>query len=289
MLRRFPYLELIRPPNVATALADVLAGFAVGGLENGRALPWLLTATSCLYAGGITLNDVFDRDLDRRERPERPIPSGRVTTASASIFGASLLAAGTVAAFLAGRTAGSIALAIVGFVLVYDWWGKHRPVIGPLNMGLCRGLNVLLGMAAVPAAMRVSWPVAGIVVAYIAAVTLVSRGEVLGGARRVIAAALALLAGVLAALTALSATAPGSKIAGLALTGLLAWRVGPAFWRAWQQPAAGPIRHAVVTGVLSLVLVDAVIAAVYTGMIYCLALLATALLAGRLARSFAVT
>src|SRR5688572_33429172 len=99
MLRRFrfPYLELIRPPNVATALADVLAGFAVGGLENGRALPWLLAATACLYAGGITLNDVFDRDLDRRERPERPIPGGRVTTASASIFGASLLGAGTVA------------------------------------------------------------------------------------------------------------------------------------------------------------------------------------------------
>ena len=69
-----PYLELMRPANVATALADVLAGYAVAGLGNPRALPWLLLSTACLYAGGVVLNDFFDRDVDRLERPERPIP-----------------------------------------------------------------------------------------------------------------------------------------------------------------------------------------------------------------------
>ena len=72
------YLELVRPANVATALADVLAGYAVAGLGN-PGLGWLLLSTACLYAGGVVLNDVFDRDLDRIERPERPIPSGRVS------------------------------------------------------------------------------------------------------------------------------------------------------------------------------------------------------------------
>ena len=55
------YLELLRPANVTTALADVLAGFAVAGLLNQAALPWLLLATACLYGGGIVLNDEIGR------------------------------------------------------------------------------------------------------------------------------------------------------------------------------------------------------------------------------------
>src|SRR6186713_1838216 len=85
------YLELVRPANVATALGDVLAGFAVAGLGNPGALPWLLVSTACLYAGGVVLNDVFDRNVDAVERPERPLPSGRVAVSHASAVGAGLL------------------------------------------------------------------------------------------------------------------------------------------------------------------------------------------------------
>jgi hypothetical protein len=63
----------------------------------------------------------------------------------------------------------------------------------------------------------------------------------------------------------------------------------PAFWQAGRDLTAGSARKAVRTGVLSLVLVDAVIAAAYADMIYCLAVLSTALLAWWLARAFAVT
>ena len=108
------YLELVRPANVATALADVLAGFAVAGLVERPALPWLLVATACLYAGGIVLNDVFDRRLDAVERPERPIPSGRVPARRAAWFGAALLAAGVLAASLVTREAAVVAGLIVG-------------------------------------------------------------------------------------------------------------------------------------------------------------------------------
>src|ERR1041385_8386665 len=83
----WPYLQLMRPPNLVTANADVLAGFAVAGLPRFDLLPWLLVATTCLYAGGVVLNDVFDARLDACERPERPIPSGRVAVRSAAVFG----------------------------------------------------------------------------------------------------------------------------------------------------------------------------------------------------------
>ena len=52
---------LLDPANVATALADVLAGFAIAGLGNRHSARLLCAGDRRLYAGGIVLNDVFDR------------------------------------------------------------------------------------------------------------------------------------------------------------------------------------------------------------------------------------
>ena len=106
------YLELLRPANVVTAIADVLAGYAVAGRSHPQALPWLVGATMCLYAGGVVLNDVFDRHIDAVERPERPIPSGRVSVPRAATLGASLLTAGVLAASQATRDALIVGAAI---------------------------------------------------------------------------------------------------------------------------------------------------------------------------------
>ena len=179
------YLELVRPANVATALADILAGYAAAGMPLNGALGWLLLATACLYAGGVVLNDVFDRDIDRSERPERPIPSGRVSPASAAALGAGLLTVGILAASFANPTAAIVATATAAAVLLYDAWGKRQGLLGPLNMGICRGLNLLLGISAAPAALQTAWPLALLPVVYITAVTAVSRGEVHGGPKRV--------------------------------------------------------------------------------------------------------
>ena len=282
-------IELTRPANVATAIADVLAGFGVAGLHNRRALPWLLLATACLYAAGVVLNDVFDREIDRVERPERPIPSGRVPVAAAAWCGAILLAAGVLAAAFATAAAAAIALAIATAVLLYDAWGKRWLATAPLNMGLCRALNLLLGVAAVPAALAASWPLAGIPLLYIAAITALSRGEVHGGRRRIAAAALISLSAALAALAWIALRSGDRAAAALALTVVLGWRVLPPFWRATATPAPAAIRTAVRRGILSLVLVDAAIATAYAGLLYGAAVLLTALAAGWLARWFAVT
>ena len=283
------YLELVRPANVTTALADVLAGYAVAGLGNPRALPWLLAATACLYAGGIVLNDVFDRKVDAVERPERPIPSGRVRAGPAAGLGGGLLAVGVLAAARVNATAAFVAAAIATAVLLYDGLSKRDAVLGPLNMGTCRALNLLLGVAAVPDVLAVEWPLAAIPFVYITAVTALSRGEVSGGTRPTALVALVLLTGVLMALAALALQPPDPSAMGFLLTLFLIWRVIPPFWRAFRTGGPTPIRHAVRAGVLSLVLVDAVIGATYADMIYSLAILATAGVAAVLARLFPVT
>ena len=233
------YLELVRPANVATALADVLAGYAVAGLGHPRALGWLLLSTACLYGGGVVLNDVFDRDIDRAERPERPIPSGRVSARAAASLGGGLLAFGVLAASLATAGAAGVAAATAASVLVYDAWGKRQGLLGPVNMGLCRGLNLLLGVAAAPAMLFEAWPLALLPLVYIAAVTAVSRGEVHGGRPGIAAFALISLSLVLVAL--LSVALRGESWAGAGFTIVLGWRVLPAFWGAYQTPEPGPI------------------------------------------------
>ena len=283
------YLELVRPANVMTAVADVLAGYAVAGLANGRALPWLVLSTACLYGGGVVLNDVFDRRIDAVERPERPIPSGRVSTRGAALFGAVLLAGGIGAATRATAAAGWLAGGIAGLVVAYDAWGKRQRYAGPVNMALCRALNLALGMAAVPATLAVRWPLAAISFLYIAAVTAVSRGEVHGGSRGTAGGALISLIVVLFVLLTLGLRAGANALPAIVIALAFGWRVLPAFWKAYRTPSAGAIRSAVRTGVLSLVLVDAVIAAAFAGALYAAIVLATAVAAGLLARLFAVT
>ena len=283
------YLELLRPANVATALGDVLAGFAVGGLTNVAALPWLLVSSACLYGGGVVLNDVVDRRVDAVERPERPLPSRRVAVSHASVFGGVLLTIGVLAASRGTSEAGSVALAIAGAVLLYDGWSKKSAVLGPVNMGLCRGLNLALGMAAVPGTLEHYWPLCLIPTAYIAGVTLLSRGEVTGGRHTSALVSLVLVGASIAALFFVVVDARRHVLTALAITALFAWRVVPAFAEARKNPTAATIRGAVKRGVLSLVLLDAALATAFAGIGYGLVLLAAAFGAVWLGRAFSVT
>jgi len=177
------FLRLMRPANVVTAYADILAGSAAVGLIEPERLACLLAATTGLYGGGVVLNDVLDAQLDSEERPERPIPSGAITLRNASIFGGLLLAGGTGAAFLCSPLSGLVACATAISVVLYDAWGKHQNILGPANMGLCRGLNLLLGMTVAGVWPGVRAPLGLVTLCYIAGITALSRGEVRGGTR----------------------------------------------------------------------------------------------------------
>jgi 4-hydroxybenzoate polyprenyltransferase len=283
------HLQLMRPANMVTALADVLAGFAVAGLVHPEKLPWLLAAGFALYGGGVTMNDFFDRRLDAVERPERPIPSGRASTGSACLLGIGLLLVGIACALRASAVSGMIAAAVALLAVAYDAGVKHIPIAGPLAMGSCRGLDLLLGVSANVDVLQVRWYVAGISVAYIFGITLLSAGEVHGGSRvrAYISSAFLAIAG-LATLYMGSSSAIAFGSVGL-MVALLAWRVGPAFYRACVQPGAAQIRGAVKAGVISLVFLDASVAAAYQGLWYALGLVALVLVVSRLARLFPVT
>jgi 4-hydroxybenzoate polyprenyltransferase len=88
---------------------------------------------------------------------------------------------------------------------------------------------------------------------------------------------------------ALTSTQAFGFFAMLPFLALLAWRVLPPFWRAYRDPQPNSLRHAIKAGVLSLIILDAAIAAGYAGPLYGIVVLALLLVAAGIARLFAVT
>lgn len=289
------WMQLARPANIVTAWADIGAGFAIAGgfsafPAHTDALFGLLLSTTGLYGGGVVLNDVFDAELDARERPERPIPSGRIRRNAAAGVGVALLLGGVVAAATVSFTAGGLALFIALSAVGYNAFGKHRPLIGPLNMGLCRGGNLLLGLGASPSLLVPNLPLALLPILYIAAITAMSRGEVAHeGSRAALYLAVVLatvVVGVLGVLVYQAVLA--SPAAGL-FPFVFAALVLPPFLRAARHADPNRIRSAVRAGVLGLIPLNATLAAAFAGAPVGWAILALLPLSLLLARAFAVT
>ncbi len=295
--RLWAYLQLMRPANIVTAWADILVGFAASGaiaflnqtLTGSATLAWLLLATTGLYGGGVVFNDVFDAELDAQERPERPIPSDRASRQGAIALGSLLLAVGIVAALQVSWLSGAIAATIAFAALLYDAFGKHHSILGPVNMGICRGGNLLLGVSAVPAMLGERWFLALIPITYIAAVTAISQGEVHGGKASTGITALLFVGAVIVSILALGLLPDYQVLAALPFILLFAGRVLPAFVKAAREPTPDLIRVAVKAGVLSLIVLDATVAAGFATLPYGLLVLSLLPISMILAQIFAVT
>lgn len=184
--RSLAWLQLLRITNLPTALADVAMGFLfvqmVVTTGDGLLLATLMLASGLLYSAGMVLNDVFDMAADARQRPERPLPSGRVSRAAAGRLGWSLLGGGIAAGGLASLQIRSfaplvVAIVLAGCVVAYNSLLKPT-ALGPLVMGACRALNVAMGMSVLTASWHVEHAlVAGGIGVYIAGVTQLARNE----------------------------------------------------------------------------------------------------------------
>ncbi len=138
------YLRLGRVSNLPTVWSNVLAGTIVASSISGRPLSALHTllvmlAISAFYCAGMYLNDAFDREIDARERPGRPIPSGQITARAVFIIGFALQALGLVILSQYGIWAFVCGLALAATILLYNVWHKGNS-LSPLIMGLCRAL-----------------------------------------------------------------------------------------------------------------------------------------------------
>ncbi len=201
------WAQLVRVPNTLTSCADVLAGMSVGGgfAHHYLVYPWAAILGSCasiaLYWAGMVLNDVFDIEQDRQQGRPGPLVTGKISIDSARKWGLALLILGVICSalgpFAMTRSAdnapsesslslwlavpGLIGVALAAAIYAYDGPCK-KSWFAPWIMGICRGLNMSLGIALVAAVIPVALgPASAAVVIghvlYISGVTIAARRE----------------------------------------------------------------------------------------------------------------
>ncbi len=185
------WLQLLRAPNLLTVPGDPIAGFflaALAGAHAGRpaaSLACLLPAAASLllYMAGLLQNDFFDLQEDRRDRPQRPLASGQINPYLAISVSVVLILLAIGAGAAVGYLGAIVAAVLSQTIIAYNRFTKRLAVVGPINMGLCRGLSLLLGAAAGGWTFLATGPVVISAIgltAYIAAVTHIARNETTG-------------------------------------------------------------------------------------------------------------
>ncbi len=178
-------LRLGRVSNLPTVWSNVLAGLVLSGSAWTPAhAAALALAASLFYVGGMYLNDYFDRDIDARERPERPIPAGAVRAGSVLAAGLALLAtgeAGVLALALGPGGTGwppiAAGLALAAAIVLYDVNHKGNP-LSPLVMALCRVLVYVLAALSVSVAFPPALALGcAALLAYLVALTWIAKHE----------------------------------------------------------------------------------------------------------------
>ena len=141
------YFILVRIPNVLTTISNILLGYifftSIHHLDYFDVFI-LISISASLYIGGMVSNDYFDIKIDKKERPLRPLPSNKISKKNALIIIViSLLYSLTISVILGWHTF-LITLIMVTLIFSYNRFLKNT-IFGPINMGVIRSLNVVLG------------------------------------------------------------------------------------------------------------------------------------------------
>ena len=210
------WLEITRVSNLPTVLGGVLVSVAATGVLQWQFRDWalmgwwspqlaMLAAIACFYMAGFILNDVFDRRIDREERPGRPIPSGRIMVGTAVkvaviMILAGLLLVGFVAAHLGEMdvpfSPAGIAAAVLLVILIVLYNRLHLTGSWTVFlMGGCRAMvyvtciMAMIGYAHQSTAWQryisfnamVYWPLLPFIIGiflYVSGFSRIARGEV---------------------------------------------------------------------------------------------------------------
>jgi 4-hydroxybenzoate polyprenyltransferase len=170
-------LILGRISNLPTVWSNCLAGWWLGGAGNYEDLPFLLAGATCLYTGGMFLNDAMDAEFDRLHRKERPVPSGAIGLEILWKWGLSWLALGGLCLIWLGPTTGCLGVLLILSILLYD--AVHKRIrFGPILMAICRFLLYVIAASVANNGVtgRSIW--CGLALAlYIVGLSFFARGE----------------------------------------------------------------------------------------------------------------
>ena len=141
------FFELTRVPSVFSAMSNVYAGYLIaGGLFPSKGMILGMAASALFIMAGMALNDVADVEEDKKTRGNRPIPSGRISMATAKAIVYGLFSGGVILILLAQPRTLIMAMLLIFSICMYNLVAKKNKS-GPFFMALCRVLNLMLGVS----------------------------------------------------------------------------------------------------------------------------------------------
>lgn len=145
------YITLIRPVNFFITAASIYVACLLAGGTQSQFLVMLFASLGGAFigGGGMVINDIFDIEIDRINKPQRPLPSGTIDKFDAMMFYAGISGAGLIMSAYSTRTAFIIAFVAVPIIFLYSQRFKSKPLIGNLIVGGLTGLAFVYGGAAV--------------------------------------------------------------------------------------------------------------------------------------------
>ncbi|MGH2821931.1 MAG: UbiA family prenyltransferase [Thermoleophilaceae bacterium] len=172
------WLQLARVSNTPTVVSNTLAGAVlVSAAAPGGTIAVVAVAMVLFYTAGMILNDVLDFEVDRRERPERPLPSGQVLRRAAIAAVVGLLAVGEALLALEGLEPALAGFGLIALIVLYDAWHKGN-ALSPVLMAACRALvYVVAGLAVAGALNAELWGAAAVLLVYVVGLTQVAKAE----------------------------------------------------------------------------------------------------------------
>ena len=283
------WFQLARLSATPSAVTNILVGYLIvhADWSPGWQVLALIVSSVSLYSLGMISNDLFDVERDRQTGRRRPLVEGRISIRAAVIACLILLAVAWIAAGLVGPASLSIALALSVSIYLYN--GPFKATwFGPGLMGLCRGLNVLLGAGAIAvswsdvagegiqplieASASAWWPtgiwISGSLMILIAGITVLARDEATGGNRgSVIGGIVGIALGWigLAGTYRLPLASPQFAPRFPWLMALLAVPLVPRFLKTAIDPQPKRIQGSVIAMLRSLIPLDAALALLLTG------------------------
>ncbi len=148
------YSDLIRPGNaVLTAIAVIAGGFIAIGpdiIDFQKEMIICCISAMMLVGGGNALNDYNDRESDKQNHPERPIPSGKISADTALTFAQTLLGLGLVILLITLDNKMPFVIAFIGMVTLVAYKGRLKAtgISGNIAVGFMSGAVFLYaGMA----------------------------------------------------------------------------------------------------------------------------------------------
>ncbi|MEM7824084.1 MAG: UbiA family prenyltransferase [Candidatus Aenigmatarchaeota archaeon] len=140
------YLKILRPSVVLLAIFAVVVGAVLSGFLEIFSIAVAVVVVALVCGGGNIINDIFDYEIDKVNRPQRLLPSGKISLKSAKIYAALLLVA-SIAFALVFLNKAQLVLVLfnIGIAFLYSWRLKALPLLGNLCPSWLAASSFLFG------------------------------------------------------------------------------------------------------------------------------------------------